>query len=830
MSTAENEDFLMGVILPLPCPLLTHQGQELIQQMSQALKLGSNIHFSPFVVYLAPILLLYLPLDQVFFSLNSLLLDTSHFHFPHTVESCFLSVFALRSLIVQLFPRISQVMDSCGAFDPFSLLCHFSSFLSFILPVRELVRVVDSYLLEGEKVLFRYFITMIDITRKYMRNGEYIFETDLDFWKIVNSLLASNSMNMESGEEQPSPSSSSKQESKTSRLSSGFKKLLIAPFSSSMSSTSSSNENCTYDSLHSKAFLRMGRGFGKSFTRDWIQAHKSKVRSQVQVFMQSHSESEMIDIINSKFVQYSEELGERSVVESIEKSSSSSSSLNEEKDTLNEERDKFVVLSTTNHYTNPSSSSSNITKDSSSSGGLTMFQKQRNKKNGFPVFISSDLFDLIPSLFDEKDSDLNNNIDNQGDFLEVGNDHEIDCCLDDNNKEQEDEGRKENEKSYYSSSLSSFLSTYSPLLIQYPQVANELALHLPSQLIEALGGHLNFRLVFSSIIHGTSFSTFLGCSSQFMKQHMLSSSSSHSTSMNSLSSSSSSTIGSSSNNTSSNNLTHQIETIDQQWNKISMRSYFDNQFQLHFNSSKHLSSSSRSNISIQSQNEEEMEKESDPNDQKKKKNFKKIEFSRSLIGGSPHQILVIETMNCGIFGVYLDGGIIPNSNRRNVMSGGDSSSLLYHETESTSSSKSSKSSSSIRCLRGYDSSFFSFVFHFNPTLEFFYPYFHTLSSKCETNEYQMNMRGRSNSSNNTNNFRHSEMSSKKSTTTNNNNNNRPTSMIFSTNSSSNSSSSSSNINQENGEETISEISSHFVSIGFDFKKGTNALHFKLKFY
>jgi hypothetical protein len=100
-------------------------------------------------------------------------------------SSAFAQYHTFRELLKQFMPKTFAALKTIGALDDKYLSTMFVDFFAELLPTSLLLSLMDAYLLEGEKILFRFGLALIHGYKSAIKNGE--FSTAKEFWLAIKS-------------------------------------------------------------------------------------------------------------------------------------------------------------------------------------------------------------------------------------------------------------------------------------------------------------------------------------------------------------------------------------------------------------------------------------------------------------------------------------------------------------------------------------------------------------------------------------------------------------------------------------------------------------------
>jgi len=82
-------------------------------------------------------------------------------------------------------PSTATVLDSINALDDINLNVIFIDLFSSIFKIKYIARILDSFLLEGNKVLHRFGIALLSLFKKQIKSNK--FSNAAQFWEAVTS-------------------------------------------------------------------------------------------------------------------------------------------------------------------------------------------------------------------------------------------------------------------------------------------------------------------------------------------------------------------------------------------------------------------------------------------------------------------------------------------------------------------------------------------------------------------------------------------------------------------------------------------------------------------
>ena len=117
-------------------------------------------------------------------------LDNSIRNLPQSVQSLRQLTHAFRRTATRCIPQTAATLERLGALDDLYLGLMFLDWFRSVLPWDSVLRVMDGFLLEGEKIFFRYGIAIIVGYKAAVKQGA--FSTADAFWARVQQDASSN--------------------------------------------------------------------------------------------------------------------------------------------------------------------------------------------------------------------------------------------------------------------------------------------------------------------------------------------------------------------------------------------------------------------------------------------------------------------------------------------------------------------------------------------------------------------------------------------------------------------------------------------------------------
>lgn len=113
------------------------------------------------------------------------LLEKKQKYIDPTFEGNFITTYTFVEMVKEYMPQTHGSLSRIGALDDKYLNMIFVDFFVEILPEAQVLRIVDAYLVEGVKVLFRYGLALIKGYKDLIKSDKY--ETAKDFWVSVKA-------------------------------------------------------------------------------------------------------------------------------------------------------------------------------------------------------------------------------------------------------------------------------------------------------------------------------------------------------------------------------------------------------------------------------------------------------------------------------------------------------------------------------------------------------------------------------------------------------------------------------------------------------------------
>mmetsp|Transcript_32580 Transcript_32580/g.46994 ORF Transcript_32580/g.46994 Transcript_32580/m.46994 type:complete len:684 (-) Transcript_32580:592-2643(-) len=179
-------------------PLLDHKSMskiqpteetELIESVSKnliyVLKRNKKIEEVDYFQAISRILVKELRRIDVCYMIASNLLGNQDKFSAVSYEGNHCNIFAFKEMLKNYLPKTYLSLTTIGALDEKYLNLMFVDFFTEILPENLVLRIVDAYLLEGVKVLYRFGLGLIKGYKNLIKTGKY--ETAKDFWVSVKA-------------------------------------------------------------------------------------------------------------------------------------------------------------------------------------------------------------------------------------------------------------------------------------------------------------------------------------------------------------------------------------------------------------------------------------------------------------------------------------------------------------------------------------------------------------------------------------------------------------------------------------------------------------------
>lgn len=134
--------------------------------------------------------------DVQYIVLCDLLALPSLFH-PQDHEALNRHMAVFRLAVKSLMPKTFDALESMHGLDSKYLELIFKDFFVQLIPMKEIYRIMDVFLLEGKKILFRYGLALIELFKKEIKSGKYT--SGRAFWQYVMSVGPSNAGGIDYG-------------------------------------------------------------------------------------------------------------------------------------------------------------------------------------------------------------------------------------------------------------------------------------------------------------------------------------------------------------------------------------------------------------------------------------------------------------------------------------------------------------------------------------------------------------------------------------------------------------------------------------------------------
>ena len=145
-----------------------HITDALGDRTAEVLSLVSGLHDMEepeLIKHLIDILVLMIPRIEVVFQTTCEILDRPDWFISPTAVNHRLKLFTFRELVKQYLPKVSAKLEKIEALGAEFLNLIFVEFFMSLLPFPFVARIIDSFLLEGSKVLHRYGLGILYCNR-----------------------------------------------------------------------------------------------------------------------------------------------------------------------------------------------------------------------------------------------------------------------------------------------------------------------------------------------------------------------------------------------------------------------------------------------------------------------------------------------------------------------------------------------------------------------------------------------------------------------------------------------------------------------------------------
>ena len=150
-----------------------HTADALGDRTAEVLSLLNGLHDleePELIKHLIDILGLMIPRIEVVFKTTCEILDRPDWFISPTAVNHRLKLFTFRELVKQYLPKVASKLDHIGALGAEFLNLVFVEFFMSVLPFPYVARIIDSFLLEGSKVLHRYGLGIVYCNRDIVDN------------------------------------------------------------------------------------------------------------------------------------------------------------------------------------------------------------------------------------------------------------------------------------------------------------------------------------------------------------------------------------------------------------------------------------------------------------------------------------------------------------------------------------------------------------------------------------------------------------------------------------------------------------------------------------
>lgn len=126
--------------------------------------------------------------DMTYLILTDLLANKEKKYLDATPMGIFVTNYTFREIVKQSMPKTAAVLDHIGALKAEYLQMIFQDFCVELLPEPHVKRIVDAYLLEGIKVLYRYGLAILRGYKKLIKANQ--FSSGEELWLAVKTASA----------------------------------------------------------------------------------------------------------------------------------------------------------------------------------------------------------------------------------------------------------------------------------------------------------------------------------------------------------------------------------------------------------------------------------------------------------------------------------------------------------------------------------------------------------------------------------------------------------------------------------------------------------------
>ena len=141
------------------------------------------------IVPVVGMLSLFIPSPEIVFGTACDILDRQEWFVSPSASRHRMKLFSFRQLVSNFLPKEAAYLESIGAFEDEYLNLIFLDFFMPLLSTMYCAKIFDIFLLEGYKILHRFGLALISLTREKLETD--LISTGLEYWNMVKSVFDS---------------------------------------------------------------------------------------------------------------------------------------------------------------------------------------------------------------------------------------------------------------------------------------------------------------------------------------------------------------------------------------------------------------------------------------------------------------------------------------------------------------------------------------------------------------------------------------------------------------------------------------------------------------
>jgi hypothetical protein len=161
------------VELKVPDQYGTYSVSSKSEFLTASLKKSKNINDARLLQYFFRVIVAHVPRFETCFLIASDVFAKTDFYFPSSMDAHRHRLFVFRQLLHKYMPKTARALLEMNGLEDRHLNTMFVGFFTTLLPERQVLQMIDAFLLEGWRILVRFGLALIKVHKREIKSGRF---------------------------------------------------------------------------------------------------------------------------------------------------------------------------------------------------------------------------------------------------------------------------------------------------------------------------------------------------------------------------------------------------------------------------------------------------------------------------------------------------------------------------------------------------------------------------------------------------------------------------------------------------------------------------------